>query len=542
MNFFWLNQPVEKFRNRIGTMSYTFLVLCSTTTQATATKMAADGRFLKAGFFEMRNLSPEQTLTPCRISVVNGSHNKDGCRSAHFTDLPDHLILHVLSFLSITDAIKLSAVSRKFRFSWNFLSNLDFDQRAFPGPNNPRLYADFVDGSLILFAAATLNSFHLWFDYEHLYSSHVDSWVLFAVRKNVETLQLRLSGYRRSYGIHEGNPYHFPLALVSHGRLGVLNLCYCSLDSTPQLSFPHLKSIFLNDVKMSDEAIPDLVSGCPLLEELSVDYCYTVQHLKIVSPRLKKLELMHYQRSNSSVEISAPNLVTFSCLHYVAEKYEFRDLGSLLHAIVYFMDTEELLPRWRIVLGFLKHAKNIQLLNWWNPDLAQDRSKEINMLLNAHCLELKTGNTKMEIFGIVDFLRIAPDVTTLILDIINTEAVNKKEDNDVSDHDVFGVNFPLRLLDCNKNNLQRSYGERCGEELRGCLRNLKIVIVRWFVGSENELELLKYLLRHGVVLEKISLLSAKPRLQFGTEQLSSETLRSLQDFGRSFPNVEISLA
>ncbi|KAG9454336.1 hypothetical protein H6P81_007240 [Aristolochia fimbriata] len=228
---------------------------------------------------------------------------------------------------------------------------------------------------------------------------------------------------------------------------------------------------------------------------------------------------MHYQRPNSSVEIFAPNLLTLSCLHYVADKYEFRDLGSLVHAIVYFMDTQELLPRWRIVLGSVKHAKTIHLLNWWNTDLAEARNKDMIMLWNTHCLGLKTGNTKMEMFGIADFLRIAPNVITLILDIINTEAVNWKDGS------------------------ERAFGKRClEEELRGRLRHLKTVIVRSFVGSENELELLKYLLTHGVVLEKMSLLSAKPRCQFASEELLADTLKALQSFGQSFPNVEISLS
>ncbi|XP_077242037.1 putative F-box/LRR-repeat protein At3g42770 [Tasmannia lanceolata] len=98
-----------------------------------------------------------------------------------FNDLPEHLLIQILSFLPIKDAINTSLLSKRWRFLWTPTPNLDFDHRLII-PQNPsfsesrKLFADLVDRTLIRYEGSAIQRLRICFDYDNqLYESHIDS-------------------------------------------------------------------------------------------------------------------------------------------------------------------------------------------------------------------------------------------------------------------------------------------------------------------------------------------------------------------------------
>lgn len=57
-----------------------------------------------------------------------------GFHEDRITNLPEEIIIHILSFLPTKNAIRTSLLSTKWIRIWKNLTNLHFDDRSFPSP------------------------------------------------------------------------------------------------------------------------------------------------------------------------------------------------------------------------------------------------------------------------------------------------------------------------------------------------------------------------------------------------------------------------
>ncbi|XP_065881606.1 uncharacterized protein [Euphorbia lathyris] len=115
-----------------------------------------------------------------------------GSATPSLDSLPEHLILHILSFLPTQDTISTSLVSKKLRSYWSLIPSLNLSYSRFPPYNTPsttrQFFAEFVDRTLISRSLSPLLKFCLDFIYEDRYGFHVDSWIRYAIKNQLELL------------------------------------------------------------------------------------------------------------------------------------------------------------------------------------------------------------------------------------------------------------------------------------------------------------------------------------------------------------------
>ncbi|CAH2037914.1 unnamed protein product [Thlaspi arvense] len=199
------------------------------------------------------------------------------------SDLPQSIIENILTRLSIRDAIRTSVLSSKWRYKWSTLTDLVFDEKCV-APASDR---GVVENSLVRFITGVLllhqgpiHKFQLSTSFLQC-RPDIDQWLLFLSRNGIKELVLELG---------EGE-FRVPSCLFRCSKLTRLELCHCEFDP-PQYfkGFSSLKSLNLHQILVAPEVIESLISGCPLLEYLSLSYFDSLV-LRISAPSLMYLYL-----------------------------------------------------------------------------------------------------------------------------------------------------------------------------------------------------------------------------------------------------------
>lgn len=232
-----------------------------------------------------------------------------GESSDFISDLPQSIIENILTRLSIRDAIRTSVLSSKWRYKWSTLTDLVFDEKCV-APANDR---GVVENSLVRFITGVLllhqgpiHKFQLSTSFLQC-RPDIDQWLLFLSRNGIKELVLELG---------EGE-FRVPSCLFNCLKLTRLELCHCEFDP-PQYfkGFSSLKSLNLHQILVAPEVIESLISGCPLLEFLSLSYFDSLV-LSISAPNL-----MHLYLDGEFKDIfleNTPKLIAISVSMYMHE-------------------------------------------------------------------------------------------------------------------------------------------------------------------------------------------------------------------------------
>ncbi|XP_050259264.1 putative F-box/LRR-repeat protein At3g18150 [Quercus robur] len=183
-----------------------------------------------------------------------GSYGKD--LKDLISQLPDEILVHMLSFLTLEEAVRTSVLSHRWK-----RSNLD--------------------------------EFRVRFEFNKDFKDLIDGWVDFAISKGVKRLELDFSPTWACVGPKR---YTFP-----HDRFSVGLSCIKSLTSLTLLY-----------VHVTGELLECFLSNCPLLERLYVSNSEDIVNLKIWGStlRLKYLHIIQCSQFES-IEVFAPNLESF---------------------------------------------------------------------------------------------------------------------------------------------------------------------------------------------------------------------------------------
>lgn len=268
--------------------------------------------------------------------------------------LPDELLIKILSSLPDAEAKRTCILSNRWKHIWAFLPNLyfvmpfssynkqdneyyeDIDSLEYSSTEKVRKARKFhnsVDQALALRHGLPIQKFFLYCSEDCDYERVRDS-LRTIVRCKIQQLELRMpSNARFCCDILKNCDTLIELTLEGQFVLDV--------PKSNDVLFPCLKKLNLISILYSSEhTLVNVVSGCPVLEELFVknhflwqgDY---LQTYKVSSASLKRLRISFtYECSvrTHNVAIDAPNLEYIYILDYVALNYHMTKPLSLVEA------------------------------------------------------------------------------------------------------------------------------------------------------------------------------------------------------------------
>ncbi|KAK8930791.1 putative F-box/LRR-repeat protein [Platanthera zijinensis] len=259
-----------------------------------------------------------------RPSKINSSESCDRISQLH-----DSLLLHIISFLSADDAISTSLLSRRWKNLWKWMDSLDFP---FQCAKSKRSLKQFIERALTLHEGLKIKRFCARFHYNSNYVSHVDSWVHYMIARNVEKLVLDF--FFLGNGVQ---PYVLPPSVYNCGSLRELEVNLCGFRLPTIFCLGSLEKLVVSNGVFVGNTLRDLISGCPVLEDLVLVNCNQACDLDVVvlNRKLKRLKIVEYPdevEEGTVVKIYAPYLLHLELQSGDPRPYIILNAGSIYSA------------------------------------------------------------------------------------------------------------------------------------------------------------------------------------------------------------------
>jgi hypothetical protein len=260
------------------------------------------------------------------------------------SNLPDSLLSHILSFLTIKESVTTSILSSRWKPLWTLVPNLVLNENEFQtiplssdeeqSPNRYRFrFAHIVARVCALHHVNPLKKFRL-----HWYSDcdpiHVDTWVRAAIARDLEELDLYLC---------RDQLFNFSYYVKTLVVLKLTGNIVINPPSSSSLGFPSLKNLHLTSVKYANhDSFSTILNGCPVLQDLSIKVCCDGENynFEISVPTLKRLDLFIFRDSYKLV-INAPALEYLSFWGFLEEDVLLENLSNLVEAVLYVQSVIE---------------------------------------------------------------------------------------------------------------------------------------------------------------------------------------------------------
>ncbi|GJV99315.1 F-box protein-like protein [Tanacetum coccineum] len=149
--------------------------------------------------------------------------------------LPDCLLIVILSLLDSTnEAIKTSTLSKRWQYLWTYVPNLIFSDFIHDDDHLTFDFYSFVDKTLTQCRLSNLNIFRIRTRFDMQFESQVNSWIRYAVNRNVQDFHLALGNINHSMVFEfELNSNFF----FKNSSFTKLTLAGCSFNPTGVISF-----------------------------------------------------------------------------------------------------------------------------------------------------------------------------------------------------------------------------------------------------------------------------------------------------------------
>jgi hypothetical protein len=136
-------------------------------------------------------------------------------------------------------------------------------------------------------------------------AEHFDIWVPLLSKRGIKKLRLD----------DEETLSHLPYIVFSCTELTKFTLDGFNLSIPPNFSgFKRLVNLILLSVTFESGALESLISGCPLLEKLKIEYCNGFEYLDFSAPTLKVLFLEFGRNVKSICLKKANNLIDLTLI------------------------------------------------------------------------------------------------------------------------------------------------------------------------------------------------------------------------------------
>ncbi|KAF8031672.1 hypothetical protein BT93_D0783 [Corymbia citriodora subsp. variegata] len=395
----------------------------------------------------------------------NDAGDVDSCKQ--ICDLPRAIILCILAFLPIEDAVRTSVLLRWWEYLWTSIPSIVFNEDHYCG-NMP--FGNFLERVLLLCDLSSIKAFSLtcMVDKEVYYDgneSRVNSWITAAIRRNVEELCLHLTVDCRD------TVYMLPHCMFRCETLRELHLeMNHDLKLPSSVCLTNLKVLCLTEVWFEDDNSVEKLLLCPSLEKLSVDCCiWDLEVLQISAPNLLYLtiveEVLLSSYQNSQVRIHGASVKSFDYFGLFLYDYIVLTSSSLVEASIQVWQEQISIQGTYRLYKFLKALSNVKQLLFY---IREEILKSFPIFHNLTKLELNDIHKHLEPRALLLLLGRCP--------ILNSYGVVVASKND----------------------------DWISDTLPPCFTSsLKEIVICCFQGSNSELLALRIFLRTAAVLEKL---------------------------------------
>uniref|UniRef100_A0A2N9HN57 Uncharacterized protein n=1 Tax=Fagus sylvatica TaxID=28930 RepID=A0A2N9HN57_FAGSY len=340
------------------------------------------------------------------------------------SNLRNSLLSHILSFLTIKEAVATSILSSRWKPLWTLVPNLNLDDDEFQripissdeqSRNRYRFkFEHIVPRIWALRNANPLQKFRLrWhFGCDPI---HVDTWVRAAIAQGLEELDLDLC---------PDQPFYMPCTLFSYGKtLVVLKLSGDEIvlnSPSSSLGFPSLKILHLHSVTYSNhDSFSRLLSCCPVLQDFSLKIDNDDEqecNFEIIVPTLEKLHL-NMQEAVYKLVINTPALEYLSFIGILNEELLLENLPNLVKAVLDvdpdYEDDEYGNMEWNFISA-LNGVKSLYLYGDTTLCLCRSSEFDLPMFHNLTFLNFCVHSCMWHVLPL--FLERVPNLEVLILD------------------------------------------------------------------------------------------------------------------------------
>ncbi|KAL2899797.1 hypothetical protein RDABS01_024879 [Bienertia sinuspersici] len=261
------------------------------------------------------------------------------------SDLPDHIIAQILSFLETEEAVRTSILSSRWRYLWKGITHISLCYKS--KRNN---FFNLVEHVLRNCCSVNLLTFELICPLS-LDMSRLNTWIGCIDSPKIE----KLSICANDTDDYESPEFPLPQCVLSYSTLVDFELSCFDIQIPESISY-------------TEGAVYGLLSSCPVLEDLTLfvflDWIKML-NFDISVPTLRNLHLQLKNVGNSykkkhDVIINTPNLESFSIEDDSFARYLVKNLARVFNVDVNYFHINRLLE-------LLKGASATELLTLhWN--------------------------------------------------------------------------------------------------------------------------------------------------------------------------------
>ncbi|CAM8950483.1 unnamed protein product [Rhodiola kirilowii] len=201
------------------------------------------------------------------------------------SELPVNIREHILGCLSITEAVATSVLSSKWRYCWTGLRKLMFNKDFWNFYIDTALldaleHARAIDRVLMLHSGP-ISEFTLFIPEIMHMTLDINMWLRVLSNHGVQKIEIKVDGY-------DDASFPIPSCLFHCRELEKLSLRVCTLAlPTDFKGFANVTSLILYRVDITPSLLESLISGCLLLETLSLEKMLLDEPLALEALNLK---------------------------------------------------------------------------------------------------------------------------------------------------------------------------------------------------------------------------------------------------------------
>ncbi|KAH0683617.1 hypothetical protein KY289_021369 [Solanum tuberosum] len=443
------------------------------------------------------------------------------------SELPDVLLIQILSLLPTEDAVTSCVLSKRWRYLWTSIHTFLFSNRNY---NKLENFISFVDNVLTHSTCSKIKKFKL--DFHHRdwkFHSEISQWLNFAVENKVE--DVALDAGLCFYPSADDLAYELPLTMYTCSSLITLYLSHWVFDKGLNIDWNSLKSLTLDSIELEADDIVILLSSCPALETLELSFCKRLtltypseplngeyDSLEIFAPHLKHLDISGELGDFKCMLVNISSLViarlTFSicCITDYWNKEDIKeDSCRDYHQVIR-----------NLILDYLQklsYATEL-IIGCWFAEVVFMMKLEGVMLpeLRCKCLTLELRVSEYNLYGIASLLQTSPLLESLNINITYEYCDPPCQLEQSYFAEIDNINLPSWIPNTVFPNLKNVKIVGCGTR---CLK-------RWSEEGFCKLfELSNFLLKNAVALQKLVIVAKRRKCSTCSENCVSRHLSQL---------------